>query len=129
MQYKPSPRVAIYVRQSAATQGPSLCAGQTAVCAELANALGGVIVNSYTDEGAGCLRNQPELQKMLHDAKHTSIDLVICDSLDRLSRNTEDLAWLGRQLSDRRIQLQTVRQGHIDEVQLSAADFIGSFAA
>ncbi len=55
-----------------------------------------------------------------------TVDMVVSESLDRLARDPEDVAWLGKKLSYDRVQLHTLSEGHVDEVKFAVAALLGA---
>ena len=63
---------------------------------------------------------------MLRAAEAGEIDIIVCEALDRLARDAEDVAWLGKKLGYHRVQLNTVSGGHVDEIKFAVAGPLGS---
>jgi site-specific DNA recombinase len=113
-------RVAIYARHSTAMQTASSSADYAASCIKLVDYLGDTIAATYLDpEQSGYRRNRPGLQKLLRDVEAGAIDIVVCEALDRLARDAEDVAFFGK-------KLQTVSEGHIDEIKFVVAKLLGA---
>lgn len=54
------------------------------------------------------------------------IDIIVCEALDRLTCDAEDMAWLGKKLIYHRIQLHTLSEGHVDEIKFPVSGLLGS---
>jgi len=91
------PRVALYGRHSTAMQTASSSVDQAASCMKLVNYLGGTVVATYLDpEQSGYRRDRPGLMKLLRDIETGAVALVVCEALDRLARDAEDVAFVGK---------------------------------
>ncbi len=120
-------RIALYGRHSTIMQSASSSADQVAACAPLVSFLGGNVVATQLDpQLSGYRRNRPGLQLLLRAAEAGEIDIIVCESLDRLARDAEDVAWLGKKLAYHRVQLHTVSEGHVDEIKFAVAGLLGS---
>ncbi len=120
-------RIALYGRHSTIMQTASSSADQVAACAPLVSFLGGNVVATQLDpQLSGYRRNRPGLQLLLRAAEAGEIDIIVCESLDRLARDAEDVAWLGKKLAYHRVQLHTVSEGHVDEIKFAVAGLLGS---
>lgn len=121
-------RAAIYARHSTAMQTASSSADQAALCIKLVNYLDGTIAATYLDpEQSGYRRNRPGLQKLLRDVEAGAIDIVVCEALDRLARDAEDVAFFfGKKLQYHRVALHTVSEGHVDEIKFAVAMLLGA---
>jgi Resolvase, N terminal domain len=88
----PTVRAAIYVRVSSDLLSPASIDDQLRVCAERAAKEGWEVVESYIDQGIpGTSLSRRGILKLLEDAART-FDIILTESLDRLSRDQEDLA-------------------------------------
>jgi site-specific DNA recombinase len=130
MLMKSSPRIALYGRHSTAMQSATSSTDQTASCMKLVDYLGGTVVATYHDpEQSGYRRDRPGLKKLLRDIETGVVDLVVCEALDRLARDAEDVAFLGKKLIYHRVSLHTVSEGHVDEIKFAVAGLLGCWVA
>ena len=121
------PRIAIYGRHSTDKQNSSSSADQAAACGKVVDYLGGEIAEVYLDpELSGYRRDRPGLMRLLADVRDGRIDVVVSEALDRLARDAEDVAWLGKKLKFAHVRLHTVTEGEIDEIKLAVASMLGS---
>ena len=121
------PRIAIYARHSTDKQNPMSSMDQVAACEVLVERLGGRLVDTYADpEISGYRRDRPGLNRLLADVRAGRIDVVVCEALDRIARDGEDISWIGKKLRFDRVKLHTVLEGEIDEVKLAVAGLLGS---
>ncbi|MDR6116447.1 DNA invertase Pin-like site-specific DNA recombinase [Sphingomonas sp. SORGH_AS789] len=63
---------------------------------------------------------------MLAAVEAGEVDLIVCESLDRLARDAEDVAWLGKKLPYHRVQLHTISEGRVDEIKFAVAGLMGA---
>lgn len=121
----PEIRTAIYAHHSTDKQNPTSSADYAAACEALMEriARGG----TYTDpEVSGYRRDRPGLMRLLRDVRDGRVDVVVCEALDRIARDGEDISWIGKKLRFDRVRLVTVTEGEIDEVKLAVAGLLGS---
>ena len=105
------PKIGIYGRHSTDKQNPLSSADQAAACMPLVNALKGEVVGTYLDtEVSGYKRNRPGLKRLLASVANGQLDIVICESLDRLARDGEDIAYIGKKLKYDHVRLVTVAE-------------------
>ncbi|MEA1086459.1 recombinase family protein, partial [Sphingomonas sp. CD22] len=124
---KALPRIALYGRHSTAMQTATSSSDQAASCMKLVEYLGGTVVATYLDpEQSGYRRDRPGLKKLLRDVETGAIDIVVCEALDRLARDAEDVAFLGKKLMYHRVSLHTVSEGHVDEIKFAVAGLLGA---
>jgi DNA invertase Pin-like site-specific DNA recombinase len=127
MLMKTSPRIALYGRHSTAMQTATSSADQVASCRKLVEYLGGTVVTTYLDpEQSGYRRDRSGLKKLLNDVETGAVDMIVCESLDRLARDAEDVAFLGKKLVYHRVALHTVSEGHVDEIKFAVAGLLGA---
>ncbi len=120
-------RVAIYARHSTDKQNPQSSDDQTAACQSLVERIGGTVVATYADpEVSGYRRDRPGLMQLLSAVSAGQIDLIVCEGLDRIARDGEDISWIGKKLRFDRVRLMTCHEGEIDEVKLAVAGLLGS---
>ena len=120
-------RIAIYGRHSTDKQNPTSSEDQIAACLPLVEYLGGVVADTYRDpEVSGYRRDRPGLHALLQDVRDGKVDIVVSEALDRLARDGEDVAWLGKKLKFDRVRLHTITEGEIDDVKLAVASMLGA---
>jgi site-specific DNA recombinase len=110
-----SRRAAIYARISTDKQNPLSPADQERKCREYADRNGITVVNGhvYCDEGlSGVGLNRPALQRLLGAAlaRTRDFDVILVDDTSRLSRSTEDVLSIYRDLNFAGLQLIAVSQ-------------------
>ena len=124
---RPAPRIVLYGRHSSAMQTPTSSIDQTESCMKLVAYVSGTVMATYHDpEQSGYRRDRPGLRKLLADIEAGTVDMIVCEALDRLARDAEDVAWLGKKLAYHRVQLHTVSEGHVDEIKFAVAGLLGA---
>ena len=127
MLMKSVPRIILYGRHSTGLQKVTSSEDQTASCMKLVDYLGGTVVGTFHDPAeSGYKRNRPGLKQVLHMIEAGEADMVVREALDRLARDGEDVAWLGKKLSYHAIDLHTVTEGHVDQVKFGVAALLGA---
>jgi site-specific DNA recombinase len=112
-------RAAIYARYSTDLQSAASIEDQVRVCRrriEREGWQGGEVYSDHAASGASNLRSG--YQKLLEDARQGRFDVVVAESLDRLSRDQEHIAGLFKLLSFANIPLMTVAEGEISELHI-----------
>jgi DNA invertase Pin-like site-specific DNA recombinase len=113
-------RTAIYARYSSDQQNERSIDDQVRLCREHAQRLGAEIVGVYADYAisGSSLRNRPEANRLLEDARAQRFELVIAEALDRLSRDQEDVAGIFKRFGFASVRLVTVSEGEISELHV-----------
>ena len=120
-------RAAIYARYSTDKQNPASCEDQAVDCQAIVKLLGGIVVGTYADPDiSGYRRDRSGLLQMLDDVSKGLIDIVICEAVDRIARDAEDISWLGKKFRFHRVRFHTGTEGEIDEIKLAVASLVGS---
>ena len=127
MKANPQPTIIVYGRHSTSMQTATSSVDQVAPCTSLVNLIGGVVIKTFVDpELPGYRRNRPRLTKIVQAAKAGVVDIIVCESLDRLARDAEDVAWTGKILGHPSVQLYTVSEGHVDKIRFAVAGLLGT---
>jgi DNA invertase Pin-like site-specific DNA recombinase len=93
-------KAVIYARYSSDNQRDESIEDQIRLCRRRIDEEGWSLIATYTDRGiSGATKLRPGYQKLLEDARSEQFDIVVAESLDRLSRDQEDVAGLYKQLS------------------------------
>jgi DNA invertase Pin-like site-specific DNA recombinase len=64
--------------------------------------------------------------RLLRDVQDGQVDIVVAESLDRLARDPEDMASVGKKLRFDRLQLLTISENRIDDVKFAIASMFGA---
>lgn len=121
-------RAAIYARYSTDHQNDRSIEDQIALCRDHAARSGAAIVATYEDRArtSASLIGRDGITDLVADARAGRFDVVIVESLDRISRDQEDLAGVFKRLSHYRVKIEAVHDGVADAVQVGLRGLIGS---
>ncbi len=110
---------AIYARFSTDLQRDASIDDQNRYCREYAARHGIDVVAAYSDRAiSGVSLMRSGIQNMLRDAATGSFDIVLSESLDRLSRNQADIAWLYQWLKFQGSPIETIADGRVSEIHI-----------
>lgn len=121
-------RAAIYARYSTDNQNDRSIEDQVALCREHAARTGAVVVASYEDRArtSASLLGRDGVLGLIADARAGQFDVVIVESLDRISRDQEDLAGVYKRLSHYQVKIEAVHDGEADAIQVGLRGLMGS---
>jgi DNA invertase Pin-like site-specific DNA recombinase len=120
-------KVAIYARYSSSNQREASIEDQVRLCQERAAREGWTVTQTYTDHaisGASLIR--PGIQALMSDAQSGKFDLVIAESLDRISRDQEDIAGLYKRLTFAGVRIITLSEDPISELHIGLKGTMGA---
>lgn len=120
-------RVALYARYSSDNQRDASIEDQLRLCRARADREGWKIVGSYTDRaisGASLLR--PGVQELIADGLKRRFDLILTESLDRLSRDQEDIAGFYKRMRFVGISIVTLSEGEVNELHIGLKGTMGA---
>jgi site-specific DNA recombinase len=120
-------RVSIYARYSSDKQREASIEDQVRLCEERAAREGWRVVKRYTDHaisGASLMRRG--IQALMQDAQSGKFDVVLTESLDRISRDQEDIAGVYKRLRFAGVKIHTLSEGEIAELHIG---FTGTMSA
>jgi site-specific DNA recombinase len=93
-------RAGVYARYSSDSQRDASIDDQVRICHTEIERNGRHLVQVYTDAAISCASTfRAGYQKLLQDASTDALDIVVAESLDRLSRDLADVATLYKHLS------------------------------
>jgi len=117
-------RVAIYARYSSDLQSDASIEDQVEVCRRYAELKGWRITEVFSDRAiSGANSDRPGYLAMQQAVRSGACDVILAESLDRLSRRVADVSALHDDLSFNGISLHTVATG---EVTALLAGILGS---
>jgi site-specific DNA recombinase len=120
-------RVAIYARYSSDKQREASIEDQVRLCEERAGREGWTITKTYADRatsGASLIRSG--VQALMADAQGGRFDLVLAESLDRISRDQEDIAGVYKRLRFAGVDILTLSEGPINELHIGLKGTMGA---
>ncbi|WP_406565472.1 recombinase family protein [Kangsaoukella pontilimi] len=100
---------------------------QLRICRARAEREGWTIIDSYTDRaisGASLLR--PGVQELISDALKGRFDVILAESLDRLSRDQEDIAGLYKRMRFAGVSIVTLSEGEVSELHIGLKGTMGA---
>ncbi|WP_406694169.1 recombinase family protein [Sphingomonas cannabina] len=110
-------RVVIYARYSTDKQSERSAEDQARLCLERAKREGWEVVEVYSDLAlSGASRNRPGLNALL--ARVADVDIVLSESIDRVSRDQEDIAAIYKAIRHEGARWVTLSEGNIDELHV-----------
>ena len=110
---------AIYARFSSENQREASIDDQIRVCTAYLARDGRTVVETYADyaiSGATTLR--PGYQALLRDARTKRFDMIVAKSLDRFSRDQEQIAAFYKQMTFAGVSIVTLAEGEITELHV-----------
>lgn len=120
-------RVAIYARYSSDKQREASIEDQVRLCEERAARERWKVIKRYTDHAAsGASLMRPGIQALMQDAQAKTFDLVLAESLDRLSRDQEDIAGVFKRLRFANVKMLTLSEGEIGELHIGLKGTMGA---
>lgn len=120
-------RAVIYARYSSDRQREASIEDQIRLCAERAQREGWKVVQHYTDHAlSGASLMRPGIQALMRDAREESFEVVIAESLDRISRDQEDIAGLYKRLRFAGVAMLTLSEGQIGELHIGLKGTMGA---
>jgi DNA invertase Pin-like site-specific DNA recombinase len=120
-------RAALYARYSSDRQREASIEDQLRLCRERAAREGWQVADSYSDRsvsGASLIR--PGIQALMEDAQARRFDVVLAESLDRISRDQEDIAGVYKRLSFAGVRILTLSEGEISELHVGLKGTMGA---
>jgi site-specific DNA recombinase len=93
-------RAAMYARYPSEMQSEASIEDQLRICRRLVADWGWEVVKVYHDMGiSGAYLLRPRYQALLEDARHGHFDVLVGESIDRLSRDQEHIAALHKKMT------------------------------
>ncbi len=120
-------KVALYARYSSDNQRDASIEDQLRVCRARAEREGWRVVDSYTDRaisGASLLR--PGVQELIADGLKRRFDMILTESLDRLSRDQEDIAGFYKRMRFAGVSIVTLSEGEVSELHIGLKGTMGA---
>lgn len=112
-------RAAIYARFSSALQKDSSIEDQVRICTERAEREGWEVTAVFSDFAiSGAVRERPGLNAMLEHIRTDNAEMVLAESLDRISRNLGDMHQLFERLKFAGASIFTLSEGPINALQI-----------
>lgn len=121
-------RVAIYARFSSDLQDIRSIADQIAAARDHADRQGWQVVANFSDAAisGSSLHNRPALLDLMVAAQSKQFDVVLTESIDRLSRDLEDIAGIYKRLSYMGVKIVTLADGEVGKLHVGLKGIIAS---
>ena len=120
-------KVALYARYSSDHQRDASIEDQLRLCRARAERECWTVVDSYSDRaisGASLLR--PGIQELIADALKKRFDVIVTESLDRLSRDQEDIAGFYKRMRFAGVAIVTLSEGEVSELHIGLKGTMGA---
>lgn len=112
-------RVATYARYSTDMQSSDSIEDQQRICHRLIADRGWSVARDYSDAAiSGASLQRSGYQRLLDDARSGKFDVVVAESLDRISRDQEHISGFYKQMKYRDIDIVIVSQGDVSEMHI-----------
>ena len=112
-------RIANYGRFSSDLQNDKSIDDQFRLCDEKSIAENWEVYKYYSDAGiSGASLYREGIQALLKDAMNGKFDIVLCEALDRLSRDQEDIAHIYKRMVFAGVKIFTLSEGEINELHI-----------
>lgn len=120
-------RVAVYARFSSENQRDASIEDQVRICRARADREGWVITETFTDYAiSGSTTLRPEYQALMSAMRSGQIDVVLAESLDRLSRDQEHVAGFHKAAQFAGVRIITLSEGEISELHVGLKGTMGA---
>lgn len=122
-----SQRVAIYARYSSENQREASIEDQLRICRARAEREGWTVVGEFSDAAiSGTKDNRPGFITLRDAARGGKCDVILAESLDRLSRDLEHVAAFYKQVTFCRVKLVTLAEGEISDLHVGVKGAMGA---
>jgi DNA invertase Pin-like site-specific DNA recombinase len=112
-------RIAIYARFSSEAQSEHSIEDQVRLCRARADREGWTVAEVFADYAiSGATAQRPGFQRLLAEARAGRFDVVLAESLDRLSRDQEHIAGFHKQMAFAGVRVLTIAEGEISELHV-----------
>lgn len=110
-------RVVFYARYSTDLQRPESIEDQFRICRDVAKREKWKEVGTYKDAAisGSSVVLRPGIKQLMFDARIGKFDVVVAESLDRISRDQVDVATLFKHLKFHSVSIYTLSEGEINE--------------
>jgi DNA invertase Pin-like site-specific DNA recombinase len=112
-------RAALYARFSSDLQSDASIDDQLRLCRLRADREGWLVVGNFSDKASsGAVRNRPGVDALLAEVERGRVDIVLTESLDRLSRDLEHVANIYKRITFHNAQIITLSEGVVTDMHV-----------
>ncbi len=120
-------KAGLYARYSTDMQREASIEDHLRDCTARANQEGYEVYDSYADYGiSGATLMRSGIQSLLEDARSGMIDVIITESIDRLSRDQEDIAHIYKRVTFNGVKIMTLSEGIVNELHVGLKGTMGA---
>ena len=122
-------RAAIYARYSTDLQSERSIEDQFVICREKAKREKSKVAAEFEDraKSGASMHGRDGIKKLMDAAKAGTFDILIVESLDRLSRDQEDMAAIFKKLTFYGVDIISVHEGRADQMQVGVRGIVSAF--
>ncbi|EAU44721.1 recombinase family protein [Salipiger bermudensis] len=126
--HKSPRRVALYARYSTDMQNPMSIEDQFRQATRYANQRGWAIVERFSDSAISgtSSRTRPDFARLSEALHDNAFDIVLTESLDRLSRDQEHLAGFYKAARYANVEIHTIGRGKVDAMTLGLSSMMSA---
>ncbi len=112
-------RAILYARFSSDLQSAASVEDQLRLCRVRAEREGWIVVGEHSDKAiSGAVRDRPGLNKLLAGIERGHADIVLVESLDRLSRDLEHVAYIYKRVTFHDALIVTLSEGPVSDMHI-----------
>ena len=120
-------RAAIYARYSTDKQKETSVEDQFRLCRRHCDQKGWQVTEVFADHGiSGTTSQRPDYLRLLQAAERGEVDIIVAESLNRLSRDQADTASLFKRMSFFGVRLHTVADQDLDELKVGVGSLVSA---
>jgi DNA invertase Pin-like site-specific DNA recombinase len=120
-------RAVLYARYSSDLQSEASLEDQLRLCRRLAEREGWTIIAVHSDQAlSGALRDRPGLAAIVALLERGAVDVVVTESLDRLSRDIEHLAAFHKRVTFHGARIVTLSEGAVTDLHVGLRGTMGA---
>ena len=120
-------RAVIYARYSSDLQRAASIEDQVRLCSARIKREGWTLTKVFSDSAvSGSSDRRPDYQAMLAGARDAAFDVIVSESLDRLSRDQEHVASVYKTCKFARVKIVTISEGEISPLHVGLSGTMGA---
>ena len=120
-------RAAIYARYSTDKQKETSVEDQVRLCRRHCEQKGWQVTEIFADHGiSGTTSQRPDYLRLVQAAERGAVDVIVAESLNRLSRDQADTALLFKRMNFLGVRLHTVADQDLDELKVGVGGLVSA---